>query len=57
MCDKKTYGTVLGHNSSNARQKSMHWYPLTACIFLFLNAATFRGINGQTHGANVKKSQ
>ena len=27
------------------------------CVFLFLNAATFRGSSGQIHGVNIKKSQ
>ena len=27
------------------------------CVFLFLNAAMFRGISGQTRGANIKESQ
>ena len=34
----------------------MHWSLLIA-FFFFLNAVTFRGIIGQTHGVNVKRSQ
>ena len=28
--------------------------PAIKCVFLFQNAATFRGIGGQRHGINIK---
>ena len=44
------------HNSSKVCLKSVQWYPIRL-FFLFPNVATFRGISGQTHGGNIKKSQ
>ena len=54
MCDKKQMArcSFKSHNSSKVRQKSD-----IMCAFLLLNAAPFRGISGQTHGVNIKKSQ
>ena len=55
MCDKDIwYGARL--RVIKIGRKSVQWHPLSA-VFLFLNAAAFRGIRGQTHEVNIKKYQ
>ena len=54
MCDKKTYGTVLLLESKLVKDGSVRAMVPILCVFLFLNAATVRGISGQIHGINIK---
>ena len=64
ICDKKhmIWCSFKGHNLTSfiiiiitkLRQNTVQWYAFKHGL-LFLNAATFRGISGQTHEANIKK--